>query len=312
VGRVGVIDIGTNTVLFTVAEIGAAGHPLCVLEEHCDITRLGEGVDRTGRLSDVAVERTLVAVSRFVARARELGTSRVKAVATAAVRVAENGSRFVAAVSDRLGVPVEVIDGLREADLVARATAGDPALPAGTKVVFDVGGGSTELARIVSDEVVDRISLPIGAVRLTERFVDGERPSDRAMARIEACVNDALATVPRSIRRGAFSVIGVAGTVTTIVAVSLALDPYEPAKVHGARLDRGEVDRQIRRYRDATLGERQRMPGLAPGRADVILAGAIIVSRVLRALERGALWASDRGVRFGLLSELVASREAAA
>ncbi|MBI3071457.1 MAG: Ppx/GppA family phosphatase [Deltaproteobacteria bacterium] len=279
--------------------------PLCVVEDQCDITRLGEGVDRTGRLSEVAVERTLVAVSRFVSRARELGVSRLKAVATAAVRVAENGSLFVAAASDRLGIPVEVIDGLREADLVARATSGDPALPTGTKLVFDVGGGSTELARVVSNEVVDRISLPIGAVRLTERFIDGELPSERAVAQISACVNDALSVVPRSLRRGAFSVVGVAGTVTTLVAVSLGLDPYEPSKVHGARLDWREVDRQIKLFRTTTLGERRKMRGLAPGRADVILAGAIIVARVLRSLERGALWASDRGVRFGLLSEMM-------
>jgi exopolyphosphatase / guanosine-5'-triphosphate,3'-diphosphate pyrophosphatase len=296
--RVAAIDVGTNTALLTIAEGERA------IEERSEIVRLGEGLDRTGRLKDEAIARTVAVVAEFADAIARHSCARVGAVTTEAVRKAENGGDFVAqasAVLARVGGRMEVIDGEREARLSWRAvTASFPTL-VGPRTVVDIGGGSTEL--IVGESDVDGvISLAIGSVRLTERIVTHDPPTADEAARVIATVDEALENAPAP--RGAL--VGIAGTVTTLAAMAQRLVSYDGARVHGSRLSRATVDALVAELGVTPLADKRRTPGLDPKRADVIWAGAIILQRVMARAAVDECIVSDRGIRWGLIDELTA------
>ena len=295
--RVAAIDVGTNTALLTVADGPSA------IEERAEIVRLGEGLDRSGRLKDEAIGRTVAVLEEFARAIARHRCDRVAAVTTEAVRKAANGADFVARATAALapvGGRMEVIDGEREARLSWRAVASSfPALR-GPRTVVDIGGGSTEL--IVGErEVEGVVSLPIGSVRLTERLVAHDPPTADEAAALERTIDDALAHAPAP--RGAL--VGIAGTVTTLAAMAQRLDTYDAALVHGATLPRAEVDRLVAMLGRAPLADKRRTPGLEPKRADVIFAGAVILQRVMARAAADACVVSDRGIRWGLVYELV-------
>ena len=298
--RVAAADIGTNTLVFLIAEKTSTG--LTAIEDAAEIVRLGEGVDRTGDLAPAAVERTLAALGKFAQRARELGVERVAAVGTQALREVKSGAQFVARAEAILGGPVEIIAGEREAGLAWAATAA--AFPVADDVrqdrtVVDIGGGSTEL--IVGRQTIeDVISIPIGSVRLTERLLKSDPPSEAERAALVNAIDEALASGPAP--RG--EIIGVAGTVTTLCAIHLALDSYDPERVHGARIARTDIEAVVARLGRTPLAERKTIPGLDPRRADVIYAGGVILCRVLARANAKELIVSDRGIRWGLAAEL--------
>lgn len=298
--RVAAIDIGTNTALLTVADIEAGA--TVAVEERAEIVRLGEGLDRSGRLSPPAIARTWAVLDDYVARIATLGCTRVRAVATEAVRKAGNGSDFVAGANARLapvGGALEVIDGEREARLSWRAVAASFPELAGPRTVVDIGGGSTEL--IVGEREVETVvSLPIGSVRLTERLITRDPPDAAERARVAAAVDEALAGAPRP--RG--TLIGIAGTVTTLAAMAQRLEDYDGARVHGTRLSRRTVDEMVEMLGTTPLADKRRTPGLDPKRADVIFAGAVILQRVLERAGADDCIVSDRGIRWGLVDEL--------
>lgn len=304
--RVAAIDVGTNTVLLTIAEID--GEPRAV-EEAAEIVRLGEGLDRSGRLGEAAIGRTVAVLERFAARIGAHGCERVRAVATEAVRKAANGEAFLRAADAALapvGGRMEVIAGEREARLSWRAVADSfPAL-VGPRTVLDIGGGSTEL--IVGDAAVEGvISLPIGSVRLTERIIAHDPPSADERARLAATVDEALAAAPAP--RG--TLVGIAGTVTTLAAMAQRLATYDGARVHGARLDRATLDALVDMLGTTPLADKRRTPGLDPKRADVIYAGAVILSRVMARAGSDVCVVSDRGIRWGLVYECAAEARGA-
>jgi exopolyphosphatase/guanosine-5'-triphosphate,3'-diphosphate pyrophosphatase len=299
--RVAAADIGTNTLVFLVAEKTSSG--LTAVADGAEIVRLGEGVDRTGDLAPAAVERTLAALGTFVQNARALGVARLAAVGTQALREVRSGAAFVARASAILGGPVEIISGEREARLAWAATAA--AFPLTDLVrqdgrtVVDIGGGSTEL--IVGRDAIDEvISLPIGSVRLTERLLHADPPSEEERRALVNLIDEALARAPAP--RGA--VIGVAGTVTTLCAIHLGLDSYDPARVHGATLHARDLDAIVDMLARTPLAGRRNIPGLDPRRADVIYAGAVILCRVLARANADRVTVSDRGIRWGLAAEL--------
>ncbi len=294
--RVAAIDVGTNTALLTIADGARA------IEERAEIVRLGEGLDRTGRLTDAAIARTVDVVAQFADAIAGHGCERVAAVTTEAVRKATNGADFVARASAalaRVGGRMEVIDGEREARLSWLAVASSFPSLVGPRTVLDIGGGSTEL--IVGERDVDGIiSLPIGSVRLTERLVAHDPPTADEAARLVATIDEALARAPAP--RG--TLVGIAGTVTTLAAMAQRLDSYDAARVHGSRLSRAEVDGLVAMLGATPLADKRRTPGLDPKRADVIYAGAVILARVMARAGADACVVSDRGIRWGLVYEL--------
>jgi exopolyphosphatase / guanosine-5'-triphosphate,3'-diphosphate pyrophosphatase len=296
--RVAAIDVGTNTALLTIADGGTA------IEERAEIVRLGEGLDKTGRLTDQAIARTVAVVAEFADAIARHGCARVAAVTTEAVRKAANGADFVArasAVLARAGGRMEVIDGEREARLSWRAVAASFPELAGPRTVVDIGGGSTEL--IVGERDVDGVmSLAIGSVRLTERIVTHDPPTADEAARVIATVDEALHQAPAP--RGAL--VGIAGTVTTLAAMAQRLVSYDGARVHGTRLSRATVDALVAELGRTPLADKRRTPGLDPKRADVIWAGAIILQRVMARAAVDECIVSDRGIRWGLIDELSA------
>ncbi len=295
--RFAAIDVGTNSLLLTVAE--GSGRALRPIEELAEITRLGQGVDATGRLSDEGIARSLAVLARFAERIRALGAERTACVATSAARDAANGEEFLSRVR-ALGLSPEIIDGEREAALSFRA-AWDEFGGTGPLGVLDVGGGSTE---IVYGEGTPsfRTSLQVGSVRLTERLVRSDPPSPEERLAVAQAVAAALASVPPP-PPGA-RLVGVAGTLTTLATLAQRLSAYDAARVHGATLSLADVSAISARLWALPVAERRRIPGLQPQRADLLPAGAAIVEGVLFRLRLSELTVSDRGVRWGLLREL--------
>jgi exopolyphosphatase/guanosine-5'-triphosphate,3'-diphosphate pyrophosphatase len=299
--RVAAIDCGTNTLLLLVAE--RVGDEVVAVEERAEIVRLGEGLESSGVLGEAAMARTLAVLEQYAGRIAALGCARVAAVATEAVRQAKNGAAFIAAAAEvlaRVGGRIDIIDGEREARLSWRAVqASFPSL-LGARTVLDIGGGSTELL-VGVDEVDGVTSLPIGSVRLTERLLHHDPPTAEERAQLSRAVDEALQSAPAP--RG--TLVGIAGTVTTLAAMAQSLVVYDGARVHGARLDRATVDAQVEMLGTTPIADRRRTPGLDPKRADVIFAGAVILQRVMVRAGVDALLVSDRGIRWGLAYELI-------
>jgi exopolyphosphatase/guanosine-5'-triphosphate,3'-diphosphate pyrophosphatase len=302
--RAAAIDIGTNTVLLVAVESDASG--VRTLLERATITRLGEGVDRTRSLSDAARERTLACLETYARLLRDERVERVAAVGTSALRDARGGDAFLDAAERVLGVRPRVVQGAEEAELTFHGALSGLAVH-GDVVVFDVGGGSTELVagRAGSEPSISAaVSLDIGSVRLFERYGHSDPPSDEEIAAARGAVAQALRdgapTAPADT-----TLVGVAGTVTTLAAIDRGLDVYDPARVHGARLERTSVERELGRLAALPLRERRRVSGLEPGRADVIVMGAAIVLEVLLWAGASSVVVSDRGVRWGVLEGLL-------
>ncbi|HTQ07698.1 MAG TPA: Ppx/GppA phosphatase family protein [Polyangiaceae bacterium] len=301
--RVATLDIGTNSVLLLIAEATAEG-PRAVLER-ATITRLGEGVDRTRTLAPAARARTLECLAGYADDMRRLGVVACRAVGTSALRDAAGGGDFTREAEAVLGVAPQVIAGEREAALTFRgALSGLSAR--GPVTVFDVGGGSTEIVNGTRDggaRVDAAVSLDIGSVRLFERHVRSDPATPDELARVRADIDGALAAAPRA--TGPRVLVGVAGTVTTLAAVALELDSYDPARVHGSVLALARVEELAQRLGALPLAARKTLRGLEPKRADVIVVGSLIVERVMHFMRASELVVSDRGVRWGLAEELV-------
>jgi exopolyphosphatase/guanosine-5'-triphosphate,3'-diphosphate pyrophosphatase len=312
--RLATIDVGTNTVLLLVAE--RRGSELVAIRERAEITRLGRGVDATGRLDPAAIAATVSVVADFAREARALGASEIACVATSAARDAANGAEFFAAARAAAGVSPEIIGGEEEARLVYgsawRDFAPRPARAGRTAAllaVLDVGGGSTEFTFGDGPAPRGRTSLQVGAVRLTERHVRADPPTPAEQAELREGARAALAPLAAfaDLVRGA-RLVGVAGTVTTLAAVDQALPAYDAGRVHGSSLSLDRIETLAARLAAMTVQERAALPGMEPKRADVILAGALVVAEAMRATGFDALTVSDRGVRWGLLHERLALR----
>jgi exopolyphosphatase/guanosine-5'-triphosphate,3'-diphosphate pyrophosphatase len=294
------IDVGTNTVLLLVAEERAGGFTPVV--ERAEITRLGRGVDRTGRLDPQAIRDTVAVIAHYAGEARALGVEGIACVATSAARDAANGVEFFEAARREAGLEPEVISGDEEARLVW-ASAWRDFGAAGGLCVLDVGGGSTEVCVGEGPSARARRSMQMGAVRLTERVAPPDPPDPAAVALLRLRAAEALGPTPALLAghpRPA-RMVGVAGTVTTLAAVWQELPRYDSERVHGSELALDELEALQTRLAALTTAARARLPGMEPKRADVIVAGCAIVTEAMRALGFDRLTVSDRGVRWGLL-----------
>lgn len=303
--RAAVIDIGTNSVKLHVGERTAAGE-WRVLADRAVVVRLGEGLQATGALAPAAIARAEDAVCDMAREARRAGVPGIVAVGTAGLRMATNREAFIGAVRERCGVTVEVITGDEESRLgyLAAIGAAGPH-PRGTVVVVETGGGSSQFTAGDGDRVLERFSLDLGAVRLAEEHgLQGPVGPD-VLARARASASSALGRLDLLPRPGVL--VGMGGALTNLAAVMHGLAEYDSAVIEGTVLDRAEIDRQIERYRTMTADERRGVVGLQAGRAEVILAGAVIVGAILDALDRESVVVTDRGLRHALAEERLRS-----
>ena len=313
--RVAVVDIGTNSTRLLVAEV-VDGRLVDELVRETEITRLGEGVDSTGRLSAAAIERVLDTCARYRARIDTLRPERVVAVLTSAVRDAANGDELRDKLRERFGFDAQTISGDREARLTylgATSWRGH----AQPLLVLDIGGGSTELVVGAGEDVEFHVSTQIGAVRFTERYLAEDPPPPKALAACREAVRAGLeAAVPPDVRGRPHDGVAVAGTPTSLAAVELRLEPYDRELVHGHRLGRDACERIVAELAALPLEERRRVPGLHPLRAPTIVAGGLILLETMVAfaleamevserdiLEGAALEAADEATDFGAVSK---------
>jgi exopolyphosphatase/guanosine-5'-triphosphate,3'-diphosphate pyrophosphatase len=304
--RLATIDLGTNTVRLLVADLTAGGSWTPVHRAQT-VTRLGEGLARAGVLAPSPMARTAATVQQYAARARDLGAARIRIVATSAVREAPNGRDFARTLEAMADARVEVVSGDDEARLTVRGVLGALGEPAGTLLVFDIGGGSTEYTLVRDRAISATISLRLGVVSLAERHpFPGRVDADRygIMAReIDAML---WRDIPRPIQEASVDqLVGTAGTVTTLAALDLGLAVYDPARVEGHRLSRAAIARERQRLGTLTVDERAALPCLEPGRADLIVAGVAVVEATMALARVDILVVSDAGLREGILAEIV-------
>lgn len=300
--RVAAVDVGSNSVRLLVAERAA---PLRTVEREMRITRLGQGVDATGRLNDAALARTLDTLSVYAARWRELGAGRVRITATSAVRDAADRERFFLGVRDRTGVDAEVLSGEQEGAAAFLGATGQLGAELAPFLVLDIGGGSTEF--ILGTRAPEAMtSRQLGCVRLTERTLAGDPPSPAEVALARAVVDAELDAVESAVRpRRAATLVGVAGTVTTIAALHLGLRAYLPDRIHGTRVPAAAVSALTTRLLAMTAAERAALGPMAPGREDVIHGGALILERVVGRFGFAEVLVSEADILDGLALSLL-------
>jgi exopolyphosphatase/guanosine-5'-triphosphate,3'-diphosphate pyrophosphatase len=300
--RVAAIDCGTNSIRLLISDCVAG--QLTDVVRRMEIVRLGQGVDRTGRLAPEALERTRVALASYAAQVAEFGASQVRMVATSATRDASNADDFRVMVKETLGVEPEVVTGDEEARLsftgaVRGLSAEAPYL------VVDIGGGSTEF--VVGSSTVDAaISVDIGCVRMTERHLHTNPPTpaeiEAATADITGAVDRALAAVDGT---RAATLVGLAGSVTTVAAIALGLTEYQPERIHHARVSYEDVAAVTARMLASTTEQRLAIPVMHPGRADVIAAGALVLRVIMERSGMSSVVASEHDILDGIAWSLV-------
>jgi exopolyphosphatase/guanosine-5'-triphosphate,3'-diphosphate pyrophosphatase len=303
-GRFAAIDIGTNTILLLVVEMDGQGG-FQVLEDRVEIARLGQGVDSGGLLMKEAQERGLDALRAYAGLCRDLRASEVMAVGTSALRDARNRQEFIGRVKSELGIELRVLSGAEEAFYSFLAVSRGLDVQNRRVLAVDVGGGSTEFIWGRNATVQRSASLQLGSVRLTERFFHSDPVPEDEVRRLAQAIDGELEA---SFKSGAADLradvlVGIAGTFTTLAAVEKKLERYSHSDVHGSALSRTEVKRQIHLYQQKTVEERKRIAGLEAKRADVILAGSVLVERIMAFFDADQAVVSDQGIRYGLLYE---------
>jgi exopolyphosphatase/guanosine-5'-triphosphate,3'-diphosphate pyrophosphatase len=305
--RVAAVDCGTNSIRLLVSDIDPAAGTATEVDRRMEIVRLGEGVDRTGRLAPAALARTFAACVAYAEVVRSTGAERLRFVATSASRDVDNRDDFVAGVRARLGVDPEVISGDEEARLsFAGATrellAGPDPRPF---LVVDIGGGSTELV-LGDTDVTAASSVDVGCVRMTERHLHDDPPTAEqvaaARADVEAAVRRAAETVPLAEAR---TLVGLAGSVTTVAAMALGLPTYDRDRIHHARIASIDVHRVARELLAMTREQRAALPFMHPGRVDVIGAGALVLAVVAESVPVDDVLVSEHDILDGIAWSLV-------
>jgi exopolyphosphatase/guanosine-5'-triphosphate,3'-diphosphate pyrophosphatase len=300
--RFAVLDVGTNSIKFYVGERVAGGGWTRVVDR-AEITRLGEGLRENGQISPEAQARATSAIAGMVDEAKREDARAIVGVATAGLRMAANADDVVAAVKASTGLQIEAIPGDEESRLAFLAVKIGLGLADASLVVFDTGGGSTQVTFGHGDEVDERFSVEVGAVRFTEQFGLAGAVSSTVLDEARAAIAEGLSRVDGHERPE--TLFGIGGAVTNLTAVKHQLAKYDPDIVQGTILGKDEVDRQIELYRTRDADERRSIVGLQPKRADVILAGACIVRTVMEKLGQTSLTVSDRGLRHGVLADWV-------
>jgi len=303
--RVGAIDIGSNSVRLLVAEVPDRepwGPQLDTLARAGEACRLGRGLHETGRVDEALVERAGAIVGEFLRRARGLGARQIVAAATAALRRATNGAAAAERMSELAGIPIRILSEADEARLVYRSVVmGLGKTVRGSQcVVFDLGGGSTEIASGVGERLGRWTSLPFGAVTLTERLVAGDPPTDLQLAEARHWLHQELMHGCASFPERTAVLVGVGGTITVLAALDAGMSTYDPTQLEGAFLARDRLLRLVDRVVHSTLAERRAMPIMGEGRADIVGTGTLVVESLVERFRAPGLLCSTQGLRYGL------------
>ena len=295
--RYGSIDIGTNAVLLLVME---SNGQLDELYDASTITRLGEGVLATGRLIRPAMERTVEALERCRRVLDDYGVETPDCFGTAALREAANRDEFVEMAWQRTGIRVRVISEYEEAYYTYLSVKDDPRIEGEELLIVDIGGGSTEITRGTRHRFLDYVSLPLGTVKLTERFIRHDPPLAEELANLSGFVREQVAARKGSENR---SIVGMAGTVTTLAAMILGLEAFDKKKVHGMVISLATLSEWRMRLLSMTIGERKGLPGMEPGREDLIPQGVVLMEEIIVASGGTQFTVSTAGARHGVLYE---------
>jgi exopolyphosphatase / guanosine-5'-triphosphate,3'-diphosphate pyrophosphatase len=293
--RVAVIDIGSNSTRLLVADVEEGR--VSPIERRSTVTRLGRGVDLTGRLANEAVEAACAAIAPYMATLEEMGAEKVDAIATSAVRDAENGSAFVAELRERFALSARVLDGEEEARLTYLGATSEtwPRVPT---LVIDIGGGSTEMIIGEGTEIEWHTSLQAGVVRHTERHLMSDPPTPGELegmaADLRGLIEAATADAPHAAEG-----IAVAGTPTSLAAIELELEPYDPKRVHGHVLELPSVQRMLSRLAAAPLAQRTQIRGMHADRAPTIVAGVVTLVEAMRAFKLEQIAVSEHDILYG-------------
>jgi exopolyphosphatase/guanosine-5'-triphosphate,3'-diphosphate pyrophosphatase len=293
--RVAVIDVGTNSTRLLVADV-ARGR-VAPVERRSTVTRLGRGVDLSGHLAAEAIEDTCGAIDTYVGLIAEHGAGAVDAIATSAVRDADNGSAFVAELRERFALSARVLDGEEEARLTYVGATSEQAVEEPT-LVIDIGGGSTELIVGRGRDISFHTSMQAGVVRHSERHIASDPPT---AGELEALATDVRGLIESAVGSGVSAErgIAVAGTPTSLAAVEMELEPYDPGRVHGHVLKLPTIQRMLSRLASAPLSERVGIPGLHPERAPTIVAGVVILVEAMRAFGLDSIEVSEHDILYG-------------
>jgi exopolyphosphatase/guanosine-5'-triphosphate,3'-diphosphate pyrophosphatase len=304
---VAAVDCGTNSTRLLVADDAGT-----TLAREVTITRLGQGVDRTKRLADAAVERTVAVLRRYRRKMDDLGVTKGRQVATSAVRDATNGEEFLRRTTEATGLRTEVLSGLEEASLSLAGATGDLAQrPAGEDVVVDIGGGSTELA-VAGAGQLQAVSLDIGCVRLTERYLRHDPPSDEELTAAGAAIAEALEHAVEEVPAlGHLSadrrLLGLAGTVATLARLAQGLVEYDRRAVHHFVLLRQVVDDWLKVLAHEPAAARLSRPGMSAGREDVIVGGVAVLAQVMARFGFEECLVSESDILDGMVAKLLSA-----
>jgi exopolyphosphatase/guanosine-5'-triphosphate,3'-diphosphate pyrophosphatase len=296
--RAGVIEIGTNSIKFCIAE--KQEERFQILVDKNIVTRLGERQWETGRIADSSMDRTITAIKDCLDIAHSLKVDRIIGVGTMVLREATNSEEFLQKVYLECGIAVEVVSHEREARLSYQAAVSAIQAENANNMVVDIGGGSTEFIWGSDQNIESIVSLNLGVVQLTERFLVSDPVKNSEMRNAIKNIQNSLLE-NRITQRKPDQIIGIGGTITTMIAIKYGMQEYIPERIHGAKLDIKDVKAQIGIFKLKTVEERKKIAGLQPERADVILAGALIVYTILRSLKVNSLTGSNRGLRCAIL-----------
>jgi exopolyphosphatase/guanosine-5'-triphosphate,3'-diphosphate pyrophosphatase len=307
VTRVAALDLGTNSTRLLIADVDGYGRDarVATVERRMTITRLGQGVDAQRRLRPDAITRTLTALDEYGDAIREANVQLVRAVATSAARDAVNSDELFDAAIPLLGVRPELVNGTEEAELSFLGATADLRGEGAPFLVVDIGGGSTEFVA-GTNAPEGSISLDVGCVRLTEQFLHSDPPRAEELSAAVGHVRDELGDVDREVpgAASAKTLIGVAGTVSTMAAVELGLVNYDRDRIHGFRLNHEAAEDVFRTLATEAKAQRRHNPGLEPGRVDVIVGGAIVVVTLMRHFGFGEMLVSESDILDGLARTL--------
>jgi exopolyphosphatase / guanosine-5'-triphosphate,3'-diphosphate pyrophosphatase len=300
--RVAAVDCGTNSLRLLVADVDTGGDRLTDVARRMEIIRLGQGVDRTGRLAPEALDRMTAVLRDYADVIAETGAGPIRMVATSATRDADNSADFVRRVKDVLGVAPDVLTGEAEARLSFAGATAELAAGDAPYLVADIGGGSTELVLgAPGDRSPRAISVDVGCVRMTERHLHGDPPDERELAAATADIDAALDAAAHAVPVGqARTLVGLAGSVATVVAIALGLPEYDSAKIHHARVSAADVHAVACSLLAQTRAERAAIGVMHPGRVDVIGGGALVLDRIMRRFGFGAVLASEHDILDGI------------
>ena len=295
--RVAVVDIGTNSTRLLIGDV--SGTSVTEIERRTTVTNMGRGVDHSGLICSDAVDDVCTVIGDYKSRYEEMGAERVMTIATSAVRDAVNGEAFIAELRERFGLDARLLTGEEEANLTyLGATAHRP--DEGATLVFDIGGGSTELIVGSGTKVGFHTSLQAGTIRQSERHLTSDPPDPHELEdladEIRNLIDRAIAADPQA---KASRAIAVAGTPTSLAAIDQGLEPYDPGRVHGYHLGMKRIQRMLSRLSSLPLAERLRVPGLHPGRAPTIVAGTVILVQVMRAFKIKEIEVSELDILHG-------------